>query len=131
METCTSNNFILGNNYLSIYGIDIFNQKDRYFTIGDNKRQKISFLNNKKQINVMKNEEPNPENHSFIRETLTEVEFNKELTERNKEKLIDLFFKYKNAFATDKEPLGVIIGHGVNIILNVENPYPPLLRRTS
>ncbi|MBW0542728.1 hypothetical protein O181_082443 [Austropuccinia psidii MF-1] len=46
-----------------------------------------------------------------------------------KEKLIEFLFKYKNAFATDKEPLGAIIGHEVDIILNAENPYPPLLRR--
>ncbi|MBW0521359.1 hypothetical protein O181_061074 [Austropuccinia psidii MF-1] len=46
-----------------------------------------------------------------------------------KETLIELLFKYKNAFATDKEPLGAIIGHEVDIILNVEKPYPPLLRR--
>ncbi|MBW0494523.1 hypothetical protein O181_034238 [Austropuccinia psidii MF-1] len=46
-----------------------------------------------------------------------------------KGKLIDLLFKYKNSFATDKEPLGAIIGHGVDLILNVEKPYPPLLRR--
>ncbi|MBW0512020.1 hypothetical protein O181_051735 [Austropuccinia psidii MF-1] len=52
-----------------------------------------------------------------------------ELTEKIKEKLIDLLFKYKNAFSTDKEPLGAIIGHEVYIILNVEKPYPPLLRR--
>ncbi|MBW0545208.1 hypothetical protein O181_084923 [Austropuccinia psidii MF-1] len=43
--------------------------------------------------------------------------------------MIDLLFKYRNAFATDKEPLGAIIGHEVDIILNVEKPYPPLLRR--
>ncbi|MBW0586405.1 hypothetical protein O181_126120, partial [Austropuccinia psidii MF-1] len=36
MDNCTSNHFILGNDYLSIYGIDISNQKDRYFTIGGN-----------------------------------------------------------------------------------------------
>ncbi|MBW0505262.1 hypothetical protein O181_044977 [Austropuccinia psidii MF-1] len=46
-----------------------------------------------------------------------------------KEKLLDLLFKYKNAFANDKEPLGAIIGHEVDIILKVEKPYPPLLRR--
>ncbi|MBW0519313.1 hypothetical protein O181_059028 [Austropuccinia psidii MF-1] len=56
MENCTSKHFILGNDYLSIYGIDISNQKDRYFTIGDNKRQKFGFLNNEKQIKVIKNE---------------------------------------------------------------------------
>ncbi|MBW0524391.1 hypothetical protein O181_064106 [Austropuccinia psidii MF-1] len=46
-----------------------------------------------------------------------------------KEKLIELLFKNQNAFETDKEPLGSIIGHEVEIILNVEKPYPPLLRR--
>ncbi|MBW0572865.1 hypothetical protein O181_112580 [Austropuccinia psidii MF-1] len=46
-----------------------------------------------------------------------------------KEKFICLLFKYKNASETDKEPLGAIIGHEADIILNVEKPYPPLLRR--
>ncbi|MBW0528352.1 hypothetical protein O181_068067 [Austropuccinia psidii MF-1] len=46
-----------------------------------------------------------------------------------KEKFIDLLFKYKNAFETDKEPLGAITAHEVDIILNVEKPYAPLLRR--
>ncbi|MBW0506826.1 hypothetical protein O181_046541 [Austropuccinia psidii MF-1] len=46
-----------------------------------------------------------------------------------KERFIDLLFKYKSAFSNYKEPLGAIIGHEVYIILNVEKPYPPLLRR--
>ncbi|MBW0511522.1 hypothetical protein O181_051237 [Austropuccinia psidii MF-1] len=46
-----------------------------------------------------------------------------------KSKLIDCLYKYKNDFSTDKEPLGAIIGHEVDIILNMESPYPPLLRR--
>ncbi|MBW0565286.1 hypothetical protein O181_105001 [Austropuccinia psidii MF-1] len=46
-----------------------------------------------------------------------------------KEKLIYLLFKYKIDFQTDKEPLGAIIGQEVDIIVNVEKPYPPLLRR--
>ncbi|MBW0565656.1 hypothetical protein O181_105371 [Austropuccinia psidii MF-1] len=77
----------------------------------------------------MKNEETSPESHSFISEQLTEAEFNQELTEKIEEKLIDLLFKYKRAFATDKEPLGAIIGHEVEIIINVEKPYPALLIR--
>ncbi|MBW0497481.1 hypothetical protein O181_037196 [Austropuccinia psidii MF-1] len=48
-----------------------------------------------------------------------------------REKLIYLLFKYKNAFATEKEPLGAIIGHELDIILNVGKPYPPLLRRAA
>ncbi|MBW0501455.1 hypothetical protein O181_041170 [Austropuccinia psidii MF-1] len=63
-----------------------------------------------------------------ITEQLKEAELNHELTVKMVEKLIDLLFKYKNAFATDKEPLGAIIRHEVDIILNVEKPYPPLLR---
>ncbi|MBW0473318.1 hypothetical protein O181_013033 [Austropuccinia psidii MF-1] len=46
-----------------------------------------------------------------------------------KQKLVDHLYKYKSAFATDKEPLGSIIGHEVYIILNLEKPYQPFLRR--
>ncbi|MBW0511076.1 hypothetical protein O181_050791 [Austropuccinia psidii MF-1] len=46
-----------------------------------------------------------------------------------KEKLIDLLFKYKDTFATDKALLGIIIGHELDNIINVEKPYPPLLSR--
>ncbi|MBW0580599.1 hypothetical protein O181_120314 [Austropuccinia psidii MF-1] len=129
MDNCTSNHFILGNDYLSIYGIDIFNQQDRYFTIGDYKRQKFGFVNNKRQITVVENEEKSPGMDFFITEQLKEAEFNHEVTVKLKEKLIDLLFKYKNAFESDKETLGAIIGHELDIILSLEKPYPPLLRR--
>ncbi|MBW0538670.1 hypothetical protein O181_078385 [Austropuccinia psidii MF-1] len=65
----------------------------------------------------------------FITEQLKEAEFNHEFPVKMKEKLIDLLFKYKNAFATDKEPLGAIIGHEVDIILNFKKPDPPPLRK--
>ncbi|MBW0464982.1 hypothetical protein O181_004697 [Austropuccinia psidii MF-1] len=129
MDSCTSNHFILGNDQLSIYGIDISNQRDIYFTIGDNKKKRFGFLNNKKQITVIKNEEKSPEKDFFIRDQLKEAEFNQELTEKMKAKLIDLLFKYINNFANDKEPLGAIIGPELEIILNSEKPYPPLFRR--
>ncbi|MBW0510029.1 hypothetical protein O181_049744 [Austropuccinia psidii MF-1] len=129
MDNCTTNHCIIVNDYLSIYGIDISNQKDRYFTIGSDKRQKFGFFNNRKQITVIKNEEKSPEKDFFIAEQLKEAEFNHESKEEIKEKLIDLLFEYKKAFATDKDPLGAIIGHEVDIILNVEKPYPPVLRR--
>ncbi|MBW0533227.1 hypothetical protein O181_072942 [Austropuccinia psidii MF-1] len=129
MDNCTSNHFILGNDYLSIYGIYISKQNDRYFTIGENKRQKSGLFNNKSKIQVIRNEEKGPEMDFLMTEKLKQIEFNHELTVKMEEKLIYVFFKYKNAFATDKEPLGDIIGHEVDIILNVEKPYPPLLRR--
>ncbi|MBW0586390.1 hypothetical protein O181_126105 [Austropuccinia psidii MF-1] len=46
-----------------------------------------------------------------------------------KEELIEILFQYRGAFASDDEPLGAIKGHEVEIILNVESTYPPLLRR--
>ncbi|MBW0527027.1 hypothetical protein O181_066742 [Austropuccinia psidii MF-1] len=46
-----------------------------------------------------------------------------------KERLIELLFKYKSAFESEKEPLGSIIGHELDIIINLERPYPPLLKR--
>ncbi|MBW0524021.1 hypothetical protein O181_063736 [Austropuccinia psidii MF-1] len=53
MDNCTSQHIILGNDYFYIHGIDINNHKDRYFTIGENKRQKIAFYNMPKQISVI------------------------------------------------------------------------------
>ncbi|MBW0518985.1 hypothetical protein O181_058700 [Austropuccinia psidii MF-1] len=50
MENSSSTHFILGNDYLTMYGIDLHNNTDRYFTIGDKKNQKISFLQFKRQI---------------------------------------------------------------------------------
>ncbi|MBW0555602.1 hypothetical protein O181_095317 [Austropuccinia psidii MF-1] len=52
MDNCTSQHIILGNGYLNIYGIDINKHKDRYFTIGENKRQKLAFSNMCKQISI-------------------------------------------------------------------------------
>ncbi|MBW0589270.1 hypothetical protein O181_128985 [Austropuccinia psidii MF-1] len=91
MNNCTSKHLILGNDYLKIYGIDINNHKDRYFTIGENKSP--------------------------------------ELTPEMKEEIIEIIFQYREAFASDNEPLGAIKGHEVEIILNLERPYPPLLER--
>ncbi|MBW0555233.1 hypothetical protein O181_094948 [Austropuccinia psidii MF-1] len=53
MVNCTSQHIILGNDYLNIHGIDINNHKDRYFTIGENKRQKFSFSNMPKKISMV------------------------------------------------------------------------------
>ncbi|MBW0533547.1 hypothetical protein O181_073262 [Austropuccinia psidii MF-1] len=46
-----------------------------------------------------------------------------------KEELIEILFQYREAFAFDNERLGDFKGHEVYIMLNLERPYPPLLRR--
>ncbi|MBW0528901.1 hypothetical protein O181_068616 [Austropuccinia psidii MF-1] len=42
---------------------------------------------------------------------------------------IDVFYTYKNDFASDNEPLGAIKGHEVDVTLNIDRPCPPVLRR--
>ncbi|MBW0463130.1 hypothetical protein O181_002845 [Austropuccinia psidii MF-1] len=46
-----------------------------------------------------------------------------------KEDLIEILFQYREAFASDNGPFGAIKGHEVDIMLNLESSYPPLLRR--
>ncbi|MBW0528443.1 hypothetical protein O181_068158 [Austropuccinia psidii MF-1] len=108
MENCASTDFILGNVYLIRYGIDLHRNKDRYFTIGDNKHEKFAFLPFERKITVKKVSPVNLELEKFKSEQLNEAEISLHLNE---------------------EPLGAIIGHEVDIILNIERPYPPLLRR--
>ncbi|MBW0565474.1 hypothetical protein O181_105189 [Austropuccinia psidii MF-1] len=43
--------------------------------------------------------------------------------------LVDVLYTYNNTFASDNEPLGAIRGHKVDITLNIDRPYPPVLRR--
>ncbi|MBW0546794.1 hypothetical protein O181_086509 [Austropuccinia psidii MF-1] len=99
MNNCTSQHIILGNDYLNIYGIGINKHKDRYFTIGENKRQKFAFYNMQKQISII----------SSVKDTDKD--------------------EFRNAFASDNEPLGAIKGNKANITLNIDRPYPPVLRR--
>ncbi|MBW0517733.1 hypothetical protein O181_057448 [Austropuccinia psidii MF-1] len=128
MNNCTSQHFILGNNYLNIYGIDINNNKDGYFTIGENKRQKFAFPPEKREITVIR-QVKNVNKEKFVSDKLIEEQISTELTLEMKEKVIEILFQYREAFSSDNEPLGAIKGHEVDIILNAERPYTPLLRR--
>ncbi|MBW0521241.1 hypothetical protein O181_060956 [Austropuccinia psidii MF-1] len=50
------------------------------------------------------------------------------LTDSLENELSALLYEHNKAFASDKKPLGAIVGHEVDFILNIERPYPPLLR---
>ncbi|MBW0558310.1 hypothetical protein O181_098025 [Austropuccinia psidii MF-1] len=112
-----------------MYGIYLHNNKDRYFTIGDKKRQRFDFLPFKRQITVNKVSPVNLGLEKLKSEQLREAELSLHLTDKQKNELSSLLYDHKGEFASDKEPLGAIIGHEVDIILNIERPYPPLLRR--
>ncbi|MBW0563305.1 hypothetical protein O181_103020 [Austropuccinia psidii MF-1] len=101
MENCSSTHFILGNDYLII------------------------------QITVSKVSPVKLELEKFKSEQLNEVEISLHLSDKQDNKLSSLLYDHKEAFASDKEPLGEIIGNEVEINLNIERPYPPLLRTTA
>ncbi|MBW0552033.1 hypothetical protein O181_091748 [Austropuccinia psidii MF-1] len=112
-----------------MYGIDLHNNKDRYLTIGDNKHQKIAFLPFKRQITVSRIASVNYKLETLKSKQLSEAKRNLHLTYKQENELSALLYDHREAFASYKEPLGAIIGHEVEILLNIERPYPPLLRR--
>ncbi|MBW0531593.1 hypothetical protein O181_071308 [Austropuccinia psidii MF-1] len=128
MENCTSQHNILGNDYLNIYGVDLNNHKDRYFTIGENKRQKFAFSNMPKQISIVSLNEENYK-EEFVKNQLVEAQINPSLSSKMRKELINVLYTYKNAFASDNESLGAIKGNEVDITVNIYRPYPSVLWR--
>ncbi|MBW0574995.1 hypothetical protein O181_114710 [Austropuccinia psidii MF-1] len=126
MDNCTSKHIILGDDNLNIYGIDINNHKDRYFTIGDTKRQKFAFSNIPKQISVLSTVKDTYKD-KFVSNQLVDAQINQSLSPKMRNELIDVLYTYNNAFASDNEPLGAIKGHEIDITLNIDRPYPPVL----
>ncbi|MBW0476632.1 hypothetical protein O181_016347 [Austropuccinia psidii MF-1] len=112
--------FFLETDYQSIYGIDIYNSKNRHITIGTNKEKKFSLY--KYQISA----------HYLLEELLNEFregQFTTTLTSKQKLSLLKILRKIRAAFAIGEEPLGKIRGHDIELYLDVERPYPHMLRR--
>ncbi|MBW0520664.1 hypothetical protein O181_060379 [Austropuccinia psidii MF-1] len=128
MDNCTSQHIILGNDYLNIYSIDINKHKDRYFKIGENKSPKFAFSNIPKEISQVSSKKDTYK-EEFVANQLVEAQINPSLSEKMRHELINVLYTYKNAFASDNEPLGAIKGHEADITLNIDRPYPPVLRR--
>ncbi|MBW0461598.1 hypothetical protein O181_001313 [Austropuccinia psidii MF-1] len=51
------------------------------------------------------------------------------LTSKQKLSLLKIMRKNRPSFSIGKEPLGKIRGHDIELYLDVERPYPPMLRR--
>ncbi|MBW0525110.1 hypothetical protein O181_064825 [Austropuccinia psidii MF-1] len=128
IDNCTSQHINLENDYLNLYGIYINNHKDRYFKIGDNKRQKFSFSNMPKQISVVSSLEDTYKGE-FVSNQLVEAKINPSLSPKMRNELIDVLYTYNNAFSSDNEPVGAIKGNEVDITVNIDRPYPSVLSR--
>ncbi|MBW0538187.1 hypothetical protein O181_077902 [Austropuccinia psidii MF-1] len=113
---------------LNIYGIDINNHKDRYFTIGENKRPKYVFYNMPKKISVISSIKDTYKDE-FVANQLVEAQINPSLLPRMRHDFTDVLYTYKNYFASDNETLGAIEGHEVDITLNIDRLYPPIFTR--
>ncbi|MBW0523050.1 hypothetical protein O181_062765 [Austropuccinia psidii MF-1] len=85
----------------------------------------------KRQITVNKVSPVNLELEKSKYEQCNEAEISFHLTDKQESEISSLLYYPKESFASDKEPLGEIVGHEAKIILNIERPYPPLLRRTT
>ncbi|MBW0468695.1 hypothetical protein O181_008410 [Austropuccinia psidii MF-1] len=103
-----------------MYGIDIYNSKNRYITIGTNKEKEFSL-----DIYHISSHEPLEELVNEFREG----QFSTTLTSIQKLSLLKILRKNRPAFVIGEEPLGKIRGHDIEVYLDVERPYPPMLRR--
>ncbi|MBW0519843.1 hypothetical protein O181_059558 [Austropuccinia psidii MF-1] len=112
--------FVLGKDYQRMYGIDIDNSKNRHVTIGVNKEKKFSL-----DIYQISAQEPLEELLSEFRDR----KFSTTLTSKQKQSLLTILRKNRPAFSIGEEPLGKIRGHDIELYLDVERPYPPMLRR--
>ncbi|MBW0499803.1 hypothetical protein O181_039518 [Austropuccinia psidii MF-1] len=119
LEDAHIQGFLLGTDYQRMYGIDIYNSKNRHITIGTNKEKKFSL-----DIYQISTHDPLEELLNEFREG----QFSTTLTSKQKITLLKMLRKNRPEFAIGEEPLGKIRGHDIELYLDVERPYPPMLR---
>ncbi|MBW0567558.1 hypothetical protein O181_107273 [Austropuccinia psidii MF-1] len=120
LEDTQYQGFLLGTDYQRMYGIEIYKSKNRHITIGTNKEKKFS-----REIYQIPT-------HGHLEKLLNEFmggQFSTNLTGKHKLSLLKMLKKNRPEFAIDQEPLGKIRGHYIELYLDVERPYPPILRR--
>ncbi|MBW0465506.1 hypothetical protein O181_005221 [Austropuccinia psidii MF-1] len=70
--------------------------------------------------------------HDPLEELLNEFregQFSTNLTSKQKLILLKILRENRPAFTICEEPLGKFRGHGIELYLDVERPYPPMLKR--
>ncbi|MBW0537264.1 hypothetical protein O181_076979 [Austropuccinia psidii MF-1] len=112
-----------------MYGIELHKKKTDTLKLEKIRIKKFASLPFKRQIKVSKVAPVSLELERCKYEKLNEDDISLHLTDSQENELSALLYDHKEAFASDKEPLGAIIGHEVDIIFNIERPYQQLLRR--
>ncbi|MBW0560105.1 hypothetical protein O181_099820, partial [Austropuccinia psidii MF-1] len=121
LEDAHIQGFLLGKDYQRIYGINVYNSKNRHIAIGTNKGKKFSL-----DIYQISTHDPLEELLNEFREG----KFSTTLTSKQKLSLPKILRKNRPAFSIGEEPLEKIRGHDIELYLHVERPYPPMLRRS-
>ncbi|MBW0465380.1 hypothetical protein O181_005095 [Austropuccinia psidii MF-1] len=103
-----------------MYEIDTYNSTSRQITIGTKKEKKFSLY-----IYQICTLDPLEELLNEFREG----QFSTALTSKQKLSLLKMLRKNRPEFAIGEEQLGKIRGHDIELYLDVERPYPPMLRR--
>ncbi|MBW0521510.1 hypothetical protein O181_061225 [Austropuccinia psidii MF-1] len=119
LEEAYIQGFLLGNNYQRMYGIEIYNSKNRHNAIGTNKERKFLLY-----IYQTSTQDPLEE---FLNE-FKEGQFSANLTSKQKIRLMKILGKNRPEFAIGKEPLNKIRGNDIEIFLDMERIYPPMLK---
>ncbi|KAI7959262.1 hypothetical protein MJO28_003053 [Puccinia striiformis f. sp. tritici] len=131
MEDALCDYLILGNDAFCMYGIDIFQSRDRFYTIGGDWKRKFQICHIKTTTTEVttNNVELLHEITSFESEYLSQASLSHLLTDQQKKDILQVCFESKEAFCTTEEPIGNITGHDMKLELTVSSPYPPILRR--
>ncbi|MBW0579336.1 hypothetical protein O181_119051 [Austropuccinia psidii MF-1] len=120
LEDAHIQGFGLGTDYQRMYGIDIYNSNNRHITIGTKNEKTFS-----PEIYQMSTHDPLEELLNQFREG----QFSTNLTNQQKLSFLKMLRKNRPAFSIGYKPLGKIRGHDIESYLEVERPYPPILRR--
>ncbi|KAG0140245.1 hypothetical protein CROQUDRAFT_16213, partial [Cronartium quercuum f. sp. fusiforme G11] len=133
--------FILGGEFLSLYGIDIYHSRESYFTIGnENKKKKFAFLRKQMILNITKGHkqpvihdinEPQPSINPKVNIALEKVMLGPTLNKKQENDVKNIIRKFHKAFALGDMEIGAVKNHEVEIKLTVEKPYPPILRKAA
>ncbi|MBW0487126.1 hypothetical protein O181_026841 [Austropuccinia psidii MF-1] len=112
--------FLLEIDYQRIYGINIYNSKKQAHYLWFNKEKKSS-------LDIYQKYAQDP-----LEKLLNEFrdgQFSTILASKQKLSLLKMMTKNRPEFAIGEEPLGKIRGHDIELYLDDERPYPPMLRR--
>ncbi|MBW0562196.1 hypothetical protein O181_101911 [Austropuccinia psidii MF-1] len=111
---------LLGTDYQRMNGIYIYNIKNRHITIGTNKEKKFSL-----DIYQIYTHEPLEKLLNEFRE----AQCSTILTSKQKLNLLKMLRKNRTAFDIVEDTLGKIRGLDIELYLDMERPYPSMLRR--